>query len=280
MPRGLRRRHLAPSVLDGLFLGQRIVDAREDLDILAKHFGQRMGAGFAPRAVVIREQVQRRLDAQRLAVHVEGQPGGGLVKEPVPCRGADHGIVVQETLELIGKLIGAHGAHAVKDRLVARRTIGGGEDLAIAVFGDAVEFEAEEHELGRVIGDAVLQVAHLLGARRIGGVLVIAQPDIGHQPADQHVDLLIALDAFQHLCRRKRDQPPLEVAGEIAAGLFQRLEVARQFRSVGCRIKIRQIPVGQHAQIWRVLGDGQGVLIAQQDGAERAIRGNRHHLSS
>ncbi len=269
-------RHLSSTAFS---LAKVLWDAREDLDVLAKDLGQRAGTDLAPGAVVIREQVQRRLDPQRLAGDIEGQAGGGLVKEPVPCGGPDHRIVVQETLELVGQLIGAHGAHAVEDRLVAGRAVSGGEDLAIALFGDAVEFKAEEHQPRGVIGDAVLQIAHLLGARRIGGVLVIAQADIGHQPADQHVDLLIAFDAFQHLCRRKRDQPPLEIAGEIVAGLFQRLEIARKFRRIGRRIEIGQIPVGQLAQIGRVFRDRQGVLVARQDVAERAIRGNRHLLS-
>ena len=48
VPRGLRRGHLAPLVLDRLFLGQRVVNAGKELDVLAKGGGQRARAGFAP----------------------------------------------------------------------------------------------------------------------------------------------------------------------------------------------------------------------------------------
>ena len=61
----------------------------EGADIVAEDAGQFARGGLAPGAVVVGQQVERGLDPQLLAVDGEGQPGDGLVKEPLP-RVADH----------------------------------------------------------------------------------------------------------------------------------------------------------------------------------------------
>ena len=79
-------------------------------------------ACLAAGAVGVGEQVERRLERQRLAVDLEGQARHRLVEEPVPGGGADDGLVVQELLQLVRELVRLHLADAVEDRLVARRS--------------------------------------------------------------------------------------------------------------------------------------------------------------
>jgi hypothetical protein len=94
-------REAAPAVLDLLFLGERVVDAREGAGVLAEDLGERVEGGLALCAVLLGEEVEGALDAQGLAVHLELERGDRLVEELVPGGGADDRGVVQEPLELV-----------------------------------------------------------------------------------------------------------------------------------------------------------------------------------
>ena len=75
---------------------------------------------------------------------------------------------------------------------MAERGIGhGGVERGIV---DAVELEREEQQMQRGGGDALLHVAVEFGARRIGGVAGIDERGIGHEPAEQVLQRLVALD--------------------------------------------------------------------------------------
>ncbi|MPL71127.1 hypothetical protein SDC9_16898 [bioreactor metagenome] len=250
VPRRLRRRHLAPAVLDLLLLGQRVVHAREDLDVVGEDLGERMGRGLALRPVVVGHQRRRRLEAQRLALDLEGQRGGGLVEEAIPGGGADDRLVVQEFLELVGQLIGLHRPHPVEDRLVAgHRRIG--EDGLIGRVVDAVELEREEDERRGEGGDPVLRVRQELGARAVDGVLIIAQPGIGHDPPGRGLDRFVAVDAFGHRGGIERGELALVIGGEACAQGLERGHVAGKFRRIGGGVEIAQVPVRQVAEAAR-----------------------------
>ena len=230
VPAGLRRRHLAPAVLDLLLLGERVVDAREELDVGAEDAGQFARGGLALGAVVVGEEVERGFEVQRLAVHGEFEAGDGLVEEAVPGGGADGGLVVEEPLELVRQLVRLHRAQAVEDRLVAGEVGVGGELRGKGRVVDPVDLEREEDERRGEGGDAVLRVGDELGALGVGGVLVVAEPRVGHQAARHGVDLLVARDAVEHAGRVERGQLALVVA---------RRRRRRRSRASPCRARTR-----------------------------------------
>ena len=184
VPGGLRGGHLAPTVDDLLFLGLGVVDAGEGLDVLAEDPRQFTRRGLALGAVLLGQKVQRALDGQGLALHLEFQPGDGLVEQPLPGV-ADDAEIVQELLQLVAQLVGLHRSDAVEDRLVARQIGIGGEMRGQHRIVEPVQLEREEDQRGGGVGDLLLAVGEELGALGIGGLLVIAQPGEGHDaPGD------------------------------------------------------------------------------------------------
>ena len=268
----LRGGQLAPAVLDLLFLGDRVVDAREKADPRLEGLGQRAGTSLALGAVLFGQQVQRGLDAQFLAIHVETQPRDGLVEQLVP-RGRPHGgLVVQELLQLIRQLVGLHRAHPVQHRAVAGEVGIGGHQRFISVILDAVELEAEEDQRRGGSGDRLLHVGHELGARGVGGVLVVAQPREGHQAARDHVDLLVALHAGEYVIGAQIGQIAFVIRREICAFCHQPVSVAGDLGRVRRGVEVAQVPFRQVAQ---VLAPGIGMGIEKRSGLAGGER--EHH---
>ena len=127
----LGRGHLAPAVINFLFLGQGVVHAGKELHMLVKHRRQRACRRLTLGAVGVRQQVQRRLKVQLLRLTLDGEhePRHGLIKQLVPRACPHDRGIVQVGLQLVRQLVRTHRAHAVKDRLVARK---------IGVLGHAV----------------------------------------------------------------------------------------------------------------------------------------------
>jgi len=263
----LRIGHLAPAILDLLFLGQRVVNPREELDIALENLGQCARPGLAARAVGIAHQVQRRLEAEGLVLARDGefQPGHGLVEKPVPGRGADHRLIMQEALQLVGELMRTHRPHPVEHRLVAGNLGGGGEDGFVSFVVDPVEFKREEYQWRGVVGDLVLAVGQELGAIGVERVLIIAQARIGHQPPGHRLDPLVAADAFQHRAGIEAGQLALIIAGKGGAFALQPAEIAGHFGRVGGGVDVGQVPFRQIAQ---TAGAGVGI----EGGAGKADR--------
>jgi hypothetical protein len=67
--------HVAPAVGDLLLLGERVVDAGEELDVGLEHAGKRARGGFAAGAVLVGEKVERGFE-----VEVFGPSGPGTSK--------------------------------------------------------------------------------------------------------------------------------------------------------------------------------------------------------
>ena len=70
----------APAVGDFLVLGERIGDQRELLHIVLEGRRQGLRGGLAVRRRAVLQQVQRRLDGQRLSQNLEAQIGDGRVE--------------------------------------------------------------------------------------------------------------------------------------------------------------------------------------------------------
>ena len=144
---------------------------------------------FWPRAVL--QQVQRRLDGERLARNLEAQIGDRGVELPVPGGIRRHRFFVKQLLDAILELVGPVAAHVLEPRpVMAERGIGHRRFEQRVV--DAVEFEREEQEMRGGRGHALLHVAVKLGARRIDRVAGMDEPGIGTEPAHEIVDRLVA----------------------------------------------------------------------------------------
>ena len=253
VPPGLRGGHLAPAVGNFLFLRQRVVHPREQLDRLVENRRQRPRRRFALGAVGIGQQVQRGFQVQRFlfARDVKHQPGHRFVKQPVPGGSAHGRLIMQELLQLIRQLIGPHRPQAVEDRPVASKVGIGHHQPRQMLLVQPVELQAEEHQRGGVIRHLVLRIGHELGALAVHRVLVIAQPRKGHQPPGDDVDRFIGVHAVQHRGCVQRRKLALVARGKIGAGRLQPGHVLRKLRRVGRRVQIRKVPVRQVAQTAR-----------------------------
>ena len=249
MPPGLRRRHLAPAILDFFFLGQRVVNAREELDIVLKNGGERMCGGFTLAAVLFGQQVQRGFEVQLLPVDGELQPGHSFIKQPIPRGGPDRGLVMQKFLQLIGQLMRLHRAHPIKDGFIAGKFCVGGQQAGKMVIIQPIEFQPVENQRCGIGRDPVLTIRHELGAVAVGGALVIAQTRKRHDAPGDDVDLLIALDSRQQARRVQIGKLAFECFRKIGTFLREPFHVAGNFRAIGCRIKVAEVPFGQVSQI-------------------------------
>ena len=136
----------------------------------AKRRAQRPGGAFANLSVAVLKKVQRRLERQLFAVHIEAEAGDRLVEEPCPGGAARDGLFVEELLEPRVELVRPILADVVEPGTIARQRAFGGEPVEESVR-EAVQLQREEQQMRRHRGDAILGIGHELGARRIGRVL-------------------------------------------------------------------------------------------------------------
>ena len=118
VPRCLGCRHVAPTVEHLFFLGTGVVNARKDADVFTKDAGQFAGGGLAFGAVLLGQVVEGCLKALCFTIDLESEARDGFIKEPLP--GVAHDAeIMEELFQLVGQLVGLHGADAIEDGLVA-----------------------------------------------------------------------------------------------------------------------------------------------------------------
>ena len=250
MPRGGDVLEAAPAVGDFLVLGERVGDQREGPQVFLEGLGQRLGRGFPLLAVGVLQQIERRLDGQRLAADPEAQRGDGVVILPVPGGIAGHRFLVEQLLDPVLELVGLVLAHVLEPRpVVAERGIAHRRFQHRIV--DAVELEREEQEMQRRGGEALLHVAVELGAGRIGRIAGVDQRRIGDDAAEPVVERFEARD--RHGERRalpRRHVGKLALVGllEGDAFAFRSGEIALKLRAVDARIEIGEVPFRQRAE--------------------------------
>ncbi len=237
----------APAVGNLLVLGQRVGDEREAAQVLLERPRQRRRRQAPLLAVRIHQEIERRLDGERLAADPETQAGDGFVELPVPGRIAGHRLLVEQLLDPVLELIGLLLAHVLDPGpvMTERGVAHGGIERGIV---DAVELEREEQQMHRSGGDALLQVAVELGALRIGGVAGIDQRGVGHQPAERVVERLVPLDRrgerrTSTLARRHLGELALIGLLEGLALVFAILQVPLQFRAFHAGIEVVRDPI-------------------------------------
>ncbi len=92
----------------------RVKVRRFSLNVFANAFG----SGLAQDAIRILQEVQRRLERQFLAVHLEAQCGHGFVEQAVPGATAGDRFFVEQLLKLVLELVGPVLAQVDQPRTV------------------------------------------------------------------------------------------------------------------------------------------------------------------
>ena len=203
---------------------------------------------FLPSAVL--QQVERRLDGQRLAADLEAQRGDGVVILTVPSGIAGHRFLVEQFLDPVLELVGLVLAHVLEPRPVVTE-----RGIAHRLFQhrvvDAVELEREEQEMQRRGGEALLHVAIELGAGRIGRIAGVDQRRIGADAAEPVVERFEA----RNRNHERRALPRRHVGKHALVGLlegdafaFRSGKIARKLRAVHPRIEIGEVPFRQRAE--------------------------------
>ena len=157
---------------------------------------------------------------------------------------------MQEFFQLVRQLIGLQCPQLLEYRLVTGQIgIFSQHGVQLCIL-DPVDFQRIEHQRRCKDRHLFLCILHELCAFGIRGVLVIPQPGIRHQPPARGADRLVFLHTLQQAFSVQTGQPALVFGCEIRTGLFQPLHIPREFRRVGGRVKIAQIPFRQVAKIF------------------------------
>ena len=182
----------APAVGNLLVLGERVGDEREQAHVLLERLRQRLRGGLALLLARVLQEVERRLDRERLAGDLEAQARDGLVEQPVPGRIGRHRFLVEELLDAVLELIGLFLADVLEPRpvMAERRVRHRGFELGVV---DPVELEREEQQMRRGRRQPLLHVAIEFRARRIDRVAGMHEPGERGEPAEEIVEPLIAL---------------------------------------------------------------------------------------
>ena len=242
----------APAVGDFLVLGERVQDQRELRHVVLERVRERMRCGFALFAVAVLQEIQRRLDGERLARHLEAQIGDGGVELAIPRRVRRHRLFVKQLLDAILELVRPIPAHVIEPRpVMAERGIGQRRfELRVV---DAVELELEEQQVRRGRGHPLLHVAIKLGARRIDRIALMDEHRIGAEPPHAIADRLIAphrLGERGAALRRGGERRELALVGLLegqAVGIGA-IEVALDGGIVEAGIERAEVPFGQRAE--------------------------------
>ena len=239
----------APAVGNLLVLGERVGDEREGAQVFAEGLGQRLGGGPAGLFAAVLEQVERRLDRQRLGADLEPQAGDGVVEQPVPGALPGHRLLVEQLLDAILELIGLLLADILDPGTVmAERGIG--HRALEHVVVDLVELERKEQEMRGRGRDLLLHVAEELGAGGVGGVAGVDELGEGGDAAHEVVDRFQFLDGGGERppavrpARQPRELALVALLEGVAVGI-RAGEVALDLRRADPCVKRGEVPFRQ-----------------------------------
>ena len=186
----------APAVGNVLVLGERVGDQRKGALIGLEGLCQRLRGRLALLAVAILQEIERRLDRQLLARHLEAQRGDGLVEQPVPGGITGLGFFVEQLLDAVLELIRLVLAQVLDPRPVMPefRRLHRMLDHAIV---NAVELEREEQQMRRGRRQPLGDVAVKFRDRGIDAVAGMHETGIGTKSPCEIVDRFIASHGFR-----------------------------------------------------------------------------------
>ncbi len=219
----------APAVGNLLVLGERVGDQREGAQVFLEGLGERVRRCLAGIGLRVLHQVERRLDRQRFAFHLEAQARDGFVEQPVPRRIGRHRLLVEQLLDAVLELIRLVLADVLDPRPVVpeRGVRHRGFELLVV---EPVELELEEQQMDRGRRDALLHVAVEFRARRIDGVAGMHEAGERADPAEQIVERLVAL---HRLGERRSGVGPIRNASRACPCSHARTQGSRHRRDRG-----------------------------------------------
>ena len=185
----------APAIRYFLVLGERIGDEREHPQVRREGLGKRLRGLLADLLVGVLQQIKGLLDRKLLAADSEPQPGDRFVEQSIPGAVRGHRFLVKQLLDAVLELIRFLPANVLEPRPIVReRSLPHGSPQRRLV--DAIELQREEQEVRGRRGNALLHIAEEFGPFRIAGIAGIDQARVRHEPSDQIIDHLVALDRF------------------------------------------------------------------------------------
>ena len=205
--------------------------------------------------------MQRLGAGQLLAVDGKAQARHGLVEKPRPGGAAGDVFLVQQLLDLVGKLMRAEGADVAQPGCIVpelrafelRREIG---------LLDPVELQREEQQHR---GDGVDLLLHVLEEAPGLGVLHVAgidQRGVAHDPAERLLQPLVLGDRRAQRRARQRRELALVACAERRRLRLAPFQVAPQLGAVAAGVEVAQVPFRQGAERGRGhAGGGFGVAL-------------------
>ncbi|QYU71095.1 molecular chaperone DnaK [Leptolyngbya sp. 15MV] len=278
VPVGGRARIVPPAVDDLLVLRQHVGDQAEQADIGPERLRDALRRRRAHLAVPVRELVQRGGDGQFLARHRHAHARDRLVEQPVPGGAARHFLLVQQLLDLVGKLVRAEHAKVAQPGPPASQRLGGAELLLERRILHAVQLQRQEQQMR---GDRRHALLNRLVEAAIGGILRIAREHelrIGHGAPQLLLDRFVGGDrGGEPIARKPRHLPFMRRLERLRRG-FGRIEVGLQRRIRRRLVQIGKVPARQRIDRG---GAGRARRVARdirrQEGRENV--GNRHGWS-
>jgi hypothetical protein len=193
-------------------------------------------------------QVQRGLERQRLAVHLEAQARHRLVEQAVEGGSRRLRLFEEQLFQLVVQLIGL----LLPEVLDPRAVMGECRNLHRRFEGcilDAVQLEFEEQQQRGDLRELGGNIAIELAALRIRRVAHIIELRIGAGAAQEIGNRLIVLQRLRQFPSAKR--------GELAAVFFREglrqvlalLHVGCKFRRIRSGIEIGEVPFGKGSEV-------------------------------
>ena len=238
-------RVVAPVVDDLLVLGERVGDQRKQRDTLAEGRGDALGRRLAHRAVPVGKLVQRGGDGEVLLPHPHLHGGDGLIEQAVPGGAAGDLLLVQQLLQLVGKLVRTEHPQVAQPGAPSGQS-GGFRQLGLQHgILQPVQLQRQEQQVAADVGRPLLHGLVEAAVFRLRGIAREKQLGEGQDPPQDLLHRLVAPD--------RRRQGIAGQAGELSGGLrLQRLrlrlrtaEIGVELRVVDPRIEVRQVPFRQ-----------------------------------
>ncbi len=191
-----RIRHVgefSPPVGDFLVLGERARDESEQAQVRAERGGERVRRRLAFRRVRVLKLAEQRLEREALALEVESQRRRRVVEQPIPRGAAADRLLQEQSLEIIGQLMGLLLADVLEPWTVMPERWRSHRRLEPRVV-DAVELELEEQEIAGERRHAFVRVAVELRPAGVAGVGGIEERRIGHDAPGQILHRFVGPD--------------------------------------------------------------------------------------
>jgi hypothetical protein len=232
---------VAPRVVNLLILGQGIGDQREQTNIIAERRSNSLAGGLAHGPVAVGQLVQRGADRQVLAVQLDPHGGDGFVEQPRPGGTRGQVAFMRQLFQVVAELMRPENPQIAQPRPVAgQRRIGqlGFQHRVV----HPVHLQREEDQVAADRGHPLIDRLVEAADRGIGGIAREQKLCIRSDAPEQFLDTLIFGDHRGQSGTRQTCQGARMRLRKSLRPLFRPIEVGLEFRAIGGRVKIGQVP--------------------------------------